>query len=194
MCALDDLAAKLNMDPYEFFLKNIDLTRLARNVYREEFAIAAELMGWKEKWHPRGQNISGNIARGVGLSLHTWGGRGHASDCDLTIHPDGSVDIKMGTQDIGTGTRTCIAVVAAETLGLPVDDDQALHRRHAVPALGRVRRIHHSGRRQLLYSTRRRRCARRAVREGCARLERQPDELECKDGRVQRQVRSAAAR
>jgi xanthine dehydrogenase YagR molybdenum-binding subunit len=117
MCALEDLAAKLNLDPYEFFLKNIDLTRLP-NVYREELPIAADLMGWKQKWRPRGRNISGNIARGLGLSLHTWGGRGHASDCDLSIHPDGSVDIKMGTQDIGTGTRTCIAVVAADALGL----------------------------------------------------------------------------
>src|SRR5215470_11617982 len=120
MCALEDLAAKLNMDPYEFFLKNVELTRLP-NVYRDEFPIAAELMGWKEKWRPRGQNISGHTARGVGLSLHTWGGRGHGSDCDLSIHPDGSVDIKMGTQDIGTGTRTCIAVVAADALGLQVD-------------------------------------------------------------------------
>jgi xanthine dehydrogenase YagR molybdenum-binding subunit len=120
MCALEDMAAKLNMDPYEFFLKNIELTRLP-NVYREEFPIAAELMGWKEKWRARGQNISGHTARGVGLSLHTWGGRGHGSDCDLSIHPDGSVDIKMGTQDIGTGTRTCIAVVAADALGLQVD-------------------------------------------------------------------------
>jgi len=120
MCALEDLAAKLNMDPYDFFLKNIDLTRLP-NVYRDEFPIAAELMGWKEKWRPRGQNMSGHVARGVGLSLHTWGGRGHGSDCDLSIHPDGSVDIKMGTQDIGTGTRTCIAVVAADALGLQVD-------------------------------------------------------------------------
>src|SRR5882762_1421408 len=120
MCALEDVAAKLNMDPYEFFLKNIELTKLPQ-VYREEFPIAAELMGWKEKWHPRGQNMSGHLARGVGLSLHTWGGRGHGSDCDLSIHPDGSVDIKMGTQDIGTGTRTCIAVVAADALGLQVD-------------------------------------------------------------------------
>ena len=78
-------------------------------------------MGWKEKWRPRGQNVSGNIARGLGLSIHTWGGRGHESDCDLTIHPDGSVDIKMGTQDIGTGTRTTIVIVAAETLGIPIE-------------------------------------------------------------------------
>ena len=122
MCALDDLAAKLNMDPLEFFLKNIELTTKDRqNTYREELGIASDLMDWKQKWHPRGQNASGNVVRGVGLSMHTWGGRGHASDCDLTLHPDGSVDIKLGTQDIGTGTRTTILIVAADTLGIPMD-------------------------------------------------------------------------
>lgn len=121
MCALDDLAAKLNMDSLEFFLKNIGLAiRERQNTYREELGIAADLMGWKQKWHLRGQNASGNIARGVGLSMHTWGGRGHASDCDLTIYPDGSVDIKMGTQDLGTGTRTTILIVASDTLGIPM--------------------------------------------------------------------------
>ena len=121
MGALDDLAAKLNMDPLDLWLKNLDITGPRRDVYREELAIAADLMGWKEKWRPRGQNVSGSVARGLGLSIHTWGGRGHASDCDLTIHPDGSVDIKMGTQDIGTGTRTTIVIVAAETLGISIE-------------------------------------------------------------------------
>jgi len=121
MGALDDLAAKLNMDPLDLWLKNLEITGPRRDVYREELAIAADLMGWKEKWRTRGQNVSGSIARGLGLSIHTWGGRGHESDCDLTIHPDGSVDIKMGTQDIGTGTRTTIVIVAAETLGIPIE-------------------------------------------------------------------------
>ena len=121
MGALDDLAAKLNMDPLDLWLKNLEITGPRRDVYREEFAVAADLMGWKQKWRPRGQNVSGNMARGLGLSIHTWGGRGHESDCDLTIHPDGSVDIKMGTQDIGTGTRTTIVIVAAETLGIPIE-------------------------------------------------------------------------
>jgi xanthine dehydrogenase YagR molybdenum-binding subunit len=121
MGALDDLAAKLNMDPLDLWLKNLEIAGPRRDVYREELAIAADLMGWKQKWRPRGQNVSGNIARGLGLSVHTWGGRGHESDCDLTIHPDGSVDIKMGTQDIGTGTRTTIVIVAAETLGIPIE-------------------------------------------------------------------------
>src|ERR1035437_7053069 len=121
MCALDDLAAKLNVDPVEFFGKNLNLTKQRENTYREELGIASELMGWKQKWHPRGQGASDGMARGVGLSFRTWGGRGHASNCDLTIHPDGSVDLKMGTQDLGTGTRTCILIVAAESLGIPMD-------------------------------------------------------------------------
>jgi len=121
MGAMDDLAAKLNMDPLELWTKNLNLTGPREKTYREELPIAADLMGWKEKWRPRGQNISGHIARGLGLSIHTWGGRGHASECDCTIHPDGSVDIKLGSQDIGTGTRTTIIIVAAETLGLPIE-------------------------------------------------------------------------
>jgi xanthine dehydrogenase YagR molybdenum-binding subunit len=121
MGALDDLAAKLNMDSLDLWLKNLDIAGARQDTYREELGIAAELMGWRDKWRPRGQNISGTIARGLGLSIHTGGGRGHASDCDLTIHPDGSVEIKMGTQDIGTGTRTMIAIIAAETLGLPIE-------------------------------------------------------------------------
>jgi xanthine dehydrogenase YagR molybdenum-binding subunit len=121
MCALDDLAAKLNMDPVEFFGKNLDIAKPRQQIYREELAIAADLMGWKEKWHPRAQTPSQGVVHGVGVSFHTWGGRGHSSDCDLTIHPDGSVDLKMGSQDLGTGTRTCILMVAADTLGVPIE-------------------------------------------------------------------------
>jgi xanthine dehydrogenase YagR molybdenum-binding subunit len=121
MCALNDLAAKLRMDPLDLWIKNLDLASRQAATFREELAIAAELMGWKQKWRPREQNKSGSIARGLGLSIHNWGGRGHACECDLSIHPDGSVDVKMGTQDLGTGTRTVITVVAAETMGLAVE-------------------------------------------------------------------------
>ena len=121
MCAVDDAAAKLNMDPYDFFQKNLDITGPRAALYADEMRIADELMGWKKNWHPRGDKSSGHIKRGMGLSIHTWGGRGHESNCDLTIQPDGAVEIKMGTQDLGTGTRTCILMVAGETLGIPID-------------------------------------------------------------------------
>jgi xanthine dehydrogenase YagR molybdenum-binding subunit len=123
MSALDDMAAKLNMDPVELLLKNLSLTQRA-DVYREELGIASGLMDWKKNWHPRGQDGSGVVKRGLGVAIHTWGGRGHNSNCALTIHPDGSVDIKMGSQDLGTGTRTAILMVAGDTLGLPIDKIQ----------------------------------------------------------------------
>jgi xanthine dehydrogenase YagR molybdenum-binding subunit len=125
MAAIDDLAAELKMDPLDLFIKNIELTGVRANVYKEEFLKAAEMIEWKKLWRPRGEGAVGStkiVKRGLGLSLHTWGGGGHASDCDLTIHPDGSVEVKMGTQDLGVGTRTVLAIVAAETLGLQVND------------------------------------------------------------------------
>jgi xanthine dehydrogenase YagR molybdenum-binding subunit len=81
-------------------------------------------MGWKKNWHPRPDprsGASGPVKRGLGMSMHTWGGRGHNSECDFTIHPDGSVLVRLGSQDLGTGTRTCIQMVAAESLGVPFD-------------------------------------------------------------------------
>jgi xanthine dehydrogenase YagR molybdenum-binding subunit len=119
--AMEDLAAKLNMDPVDFYLKNIDLAGSHAKIYRDEFAKASELMDWKSKWHPRGQGSSGILKRGVGLSIHTWGGRGNMSNCQVVIHPDGSVETNIGSQDLGTGTRTVINIVTAETLGLPLD-------------------------------------------------------------------------
>lgn len=124
MGALEDLAAKLNMDPLDFVLKNIEMTGARSGVYRDELLKAAEMIEWKKIWRPRGQGgvgSSGSLKRGLGLSLHTWGGGGHASNCDVTINSDGTVDVKMGTQDLGVGTRTAIRIVAAETFGIPID-------------------------------------------------------------------------
>jgi xanthine dehydrogenase YagR molybdenum-binding subunit len=118
MAALDDLAHKLGMNPLDFFKKNIELTGTRANIYTDEFPIADELMNWSKRWHPRGDTTPGPIKRGLGMSMHTWGGRGHQSECDITIQTDGSVSIKMGTQDLGTGTRTAIPAIAADTLGL----------------------------------------------------------------------------
>jgi xanthine dehydrogenase YagR molybdenum-binding subunit len=121
MAALEDLAAKLNMDALEFFLKNADLAGERGEVYRQELQKASELIDWKKNWHPRGDKSPGRIKRGMGISMHTWGGRGHNSNCNVSIHPDGSVEVNLGSQDLGTGTRTVIAIVAAETFGLPVE-------------------------------------------------------------------------
>jgi xanthine dehydrogenase YagR molybdenum-binding subunit len=122
MSVLEDLAAELEMDPLDLFLRNLHLVReeLAP-IYEEELGVAADLMGWRQRWRPRGTS-AGTVRRGLGLSLHTWGGRGHRSNCEVKVHPDGAVEIFMGTQDLGTGTRTVIGMVVAETFGLRLED------------------------------------------------------------------------
>lgn len=127
MSAVDDLAAKLNMDPYDLFMKNIAIAGRTSEkfdppkIYADELAKAAEIFEWKKKWHPRGQSGPGPVKTGAGLSIHTWGGAPNQSNCQVTIRPDGSAEVSMGTQDLGVGARTVVGIVFAETLGLPLD-------------------------------------------------------------------------
>jgi xanthine dehydrogenase YagR molybdenum-binding subunit len=120
--ALDDVAAKLGLDSYEVFMRNlVNAPKERAPVYEEEMKIAAKLMDWKAKWHPHGKGpAKGSIASGLGMAIHTWGGGGHGSSCLVKIHPDGGVETFLGSQDLGTGTRTVIATVLAETFGLPL--------------------------------------------------------------------------
>jgi len=129
MSALEDTAAKAGIDALEFYRKNLDKldVRLpnAAAVYTEELDIAAKLIGYKDKAHPRGDETAGPIKRGLGISMHTWGGNGHPSNSDVVINPDGSVAVSCATQDLGTGARTALAMVVAETLGIPLERVQA---------------------------------------------------------------------
>ena len=62
------------------------------------------------------------MKNGLGIGVGTWGGLGHNATAETTIHPDGTVEIRIGTQDLGTGTRTIITQTAAESLGLTMKD------------------------------------------------------------------------
>jgi xanthine dehydrogenase YagR molybdenum-binding subunit len=109
---MDELAVKLKMDPVEFRLKN-DPSKIRQH----EYEIGAGRFGWKQKYKAPGSS-SGPIKVGVGCAGATWGGGGRGSQADAQINPDGSVEVRCGTQDLGTGTGTLVAVVAAEVFGL----------------------------------------------------------------------------
>ncbi len=120
--AMDDLADKLGIDPLEFRLKNLPEGDFKTPIYKAEIEIGARQIGW-EKRKPRGQNGKGPIKRGYGMALHTWGGGGaRDKQVNCIINPDGSVEVRSATQDIGTGARTVLAIVAAEILGLKPTD------------------------------------------------------------------------
>lgn len=118
--AIDDFAAKVGMDPLEVFKKAVENAPKARvELYQYQLDKAAELSDWKKLWKPRGSSKAA-VRRGLGLGFSQWGGGGHNSQCRTTINPDGSVLVEIGTQDLGTGTRTIITQVVAESLGLPM--------------------------------------------------------------------------
>jgi len=115
---MDELADRVKIDPVEFRIKNAP--KLAPNaMWIEYFQRGAKQFGW-DKRHPTGDSTPGPIKTGMGVSAHLWGGGGRDSRAHIDINPDGSVVVKCGTQDIGTGTRTIVAMVAAETFGLPL--------------------------------------------------------------------------
>ncbi len=135
MRALDDLAHAAGMDPLDFFLKNIGTTGDRSQTYVDELEKGAELMGWRERWRPRGSS-SGTVKSGLGLALHTWGGRGHRSNCEVLVYRDGLVEARIGSQDLGTGTRTVIGIVLADTFGLGIDEVKVTMGRSVLPASG----------------------------------------------------------
>lgn len=116
---MDDLCAKLGMDPLEFRRRNLPEGQIGE-IYSKELDIGSELFGWAKKYHPPGKGpAKGPIRTGVGLSCHKWGGGGVPNEKMLCeIHPDGSVLMQSSTQDLGTGNRLVLAIVAAEVLGL----------------------------------------------------------------------------
>lgn len=109
---MDMLAEKLEMDPIEFRKKNTgDSVRIG------QFDLAAERFGWKSKYRKSGSS-TGTLKTGVGCASGQWGGGGKGTVAEVEISQDGSVEVRCGTQDLGTATKTSMAVVAAETLGL----------------------------------------------------------------------------
>jgi xanthine dehydrogenase YagR molybdenum-binding subunit len=136
-CPLDDLAAKLGMDPLQMRLKNLppndekavasapqSYNALKNTIYTKEIEIAAKLANWEKTWHPPGKGpATGPVKHGIGMALHTWGGAaGAPNDITVTISSDASVLVQSSTQDLGTGERTVLPIVVAEVLGLELKD------------------------------------------------------------------------
>ena len=87
-------------------------------VYYRQLDKGAKAIGW-EKRNPVAGGNAGPLKRGMGCAVGTWGGGGN-DQCkvDVTIARDGSVTVAVGTQDLGTGTRTYTRAIVAEEFGL----------------------------------------------------------------------------
>jgi len=109
---IDELADAIGMDPLAFRIKNDP-----HPVRQAQYPIGAKEIGW-ERRKKTGTN-KGAVRRGIGMAASRWPHTGRpGSSVRCRIGKDGSVMVANGAQDIGTGTRTVLAILAAEELGL----------------------------------------------------------------------------
>src|SRR6267154_1052438 len=114
---LDELAYKIGMDPVDFRKKN-----MRDVIYHRQLDRGAREINWARRNATAGGG-AGPLKRGMGCGAGTWGGGGN-NQCkvDVTVGRDGSVLVAVGTQDLGTGTRTFTRAIVAEELGLQIRD------------------------------------------------------------------------
>ncbi|MGD2151746.1 MAG: xanthine dehydrogenase family protein molybdopterin-binding subunit [Gemmatimonadales bacterium] len=130
---MDALAEQIGMDPVELRLKNVaDFLQTRGDMpytsigLRECLSEGARAFGWAEARARPQEN--GHLRRGVGMAAGMWG---YAGDPRATVivklFADGSANLNMGASDIGTGTKTVMAMVVEEELGVPLDRIQIEH-------------------------------------------------------------------
>lgn len=114
--AIDEIAHELELDPLAY-RDLIDKSEV-RKVERQR---GAELFGWANR-KPAGAS-EGPVKRGMGVAQSTWPRFVNLdSSVEVIAHKGGGVEIRSGVQDIGTGTKTILAQVVAEELGLRAED------------------------------------------------------------------------
>jgi xanthine dehydrogenase YagR molybdenum-binding subunit len=110
---IDDLAVKLSMDPLAFREK-IDESP-ARKAERQ---VILERTNWRNR-KPAGSD-TGPIKRGMGIAQSVWYRFvSMNSSCEVRVSRDGSVELMSAVQDLGTGTKTMLAIIVAEEFGIP---------------------------------------------------------------------------
>jgi CO/xanthine dehydrogenase Mo-binding subunit len=122
---LDELAAKLDLDPLELRRLNHsehdasdDRPFSSKNLL--ECYRRAE-PHWERRHEVRARSTE-TVKRGVGMASQTWyGGGGPPSYAWVRVGADGRATVVTAMQDIGTGTRTAMAQIAAEELGIPLE-------------------------------------------------------------------------
>jgi CO/xanthine dehydrogenase Mo-binding subunit len=124
-CLLDELAGRLELDPLELRRRN----HADRDLEDGRPFSSKKLLECYERaephWARRDEvraRSEGPVRRGTGLASQIWyGGGGPPSYAGVRVSSDGHATVLTAMQDIGTGSRTAMAQIAAEELGLPLD-------------------------------------------------------------------------
>jgi xanthine dehydrogenase molybdenum-binding subunit len=132
---MEDAARSLGMDSVELRLKNAaqpgDKSRINKKPLltcglKACLKKGRELIRWDEKRAKWPQPRTGPVRRGLGVASFSYGSGTYpvcveAASARLVLNQDGSVHLQVGATEIGQGSDTAFAQMAAETLGIPLD-------------------------------------------------------------------------
>jgi xanthine dehydrogenase YagR molybdenum-binding subunit len=130
--AMDELALKLGIDPVQLRLLNepeidegLKIPFSSRHL-KECLSTGAEKFGWSERDPRVGSMKRNGSTLGWGMAGCSWQALRFPCAATVELRDDGTARVSCGTQDIGTGTYTIVAQLAAEKLGLPIDRIEAV--------------------------------------------------------------------
>ncbi len=121
---MDDVAAKMKVDPVEFVLKNMtrkfrDETEYTNYTLEDCVRRGAGRFDWKRRWRPAGSD-SGPIKRGAGVSFMAFRSGLGRSNAVIRLDGKGQYAVHVGVTDVGAGAKTTMGLIAAEALGVPL--------------------------------------------------------------------------
>jgi len=127
-CAMDELAYAAKIDPLELRLINysdkdqIEDLPFSSKQLRECYRQGAERFGWSKR-NPQPRSMrDGDELVGWGMATGIWEAMQMKASARAVITANGSVEIASATADIGPGTYTMMTQLAAEMLGVPLDN------------------------------------------------------------------------
>lgn len=125
---MDEIAYQLNIDPLELRLINYsEIDKSSDKEYsskelRKCYLEGAEKFGWKKR-NPEPRSMKrGNKLVGYGMATGIWDANRILGRAEAIMTADGRVEIKSAVTDIGTGTKTIMTQIAADELGLPIEN------------------------------------------------------------------------
>lgn len=125
-CAMDELAEQLGLDPIALRLRNEPETDpetgkpfSTRQLVRC-MTEGAQRFGWDRRNPKPGQVRDGRWLVGLGMAAAIRGNFLLPAKAGVRIDADGTLTLRQGMTDIGTGTYTILAQITAETLGVPL--------------------------------------------------------------------------
>jgi xanthine dehydrogenase YagR molybdenum-binding subunit len=126
-CAMDELAAALQMDPLALRLKNYsDRDQNEDKPYsskelRECYRQGAEKFGWGKR-NPLPRSVrDGHELVGWGVATGIWEAMQQTASARAVLSADGKLEVATATADIGPGTYTMLAQIGADALGVPIE-------------------------------------------------------------------------